>query len=57
MPEPADRREREREREREKDKTVWLGFQPPREDGIPNGMRKRRARSKRAMMRTFGADF
>ncbi|KAH9927138.1 Mechanosensitive ion channel-domain-containing protein [Epithele typhae] len=37
-------------------KRVWMGFQPPREDGIPNGMRPRKARSRKAMLRTFGAD-
>ena len=39
-----------------KDKTVWLGFQPPPEDGIPSGMRPRKAKSRKAMLRTFGAD-
>ena len=39
---------------REREKTTWLGFQPPPEDGIPNGMRRRRAKSKKAMFRTFG---
>ena len=43
-PEPVDRRERGN----------WLGFQPPPEDGIPSGMRRRKAKSKKAMFRTFG---
>ncbi|KAI0722160.1 Mechanosensitive ion channel-domain-containing protein [Cerioporus squamosus] len=43
-PEPVDKRER----------SNWLGFQPPPEDGIPSGMRRRKAKSKKAMYRTFG---
>ena len=39
-----------------KEKTVWLGFHPPREDGIPSGMRPRKARSRKAMLQAFGAD-
>ncbi|PIL36859.1 transporter [Ganoderma sinense ZZ0214-1] len=31
-----------------------LGFTPPREDGIPNGMRRRKAKSRKAMARAFG---
>ncbi len=31
-----------------------LGFTPPREDGIPSGMRPRKAKSKKAMARAFG---
>ncbi|OSC98709.1 hypothetical protein PYCCODRAFT_1470850 [Trametes coccinea BRFM310] len=58
--EPVDRREHERERENQSQgqsqKTVWLGFQPPPEDGIPTGMRRRKPKSKKAILRTFGAD-
>ncbi len=43
-PEPVDRKER----------SNWMGFQPPPEDGIPSGMRRRKAKSKKAMFRTFG---
>ncbi|TBU44799.1 Mechanosensitive ion channel-domain-containing protein [Dichomitus squalens] len=35
-------------------KAAVLGFTPPREDGIPSGMRRRRAKSRKAMFRTFG---
>ncbi|CDO74550.1 hypothetical protein BN946_scf184632.g7 [Trametes cinnabarina] len=49
--EPADRREGSG-----REKTVWLGFQPPPEDGIPTGMRRRKPKSKKAILRTFGAD-
>ncbi|KAI1789003.1 Mechanosensitive ion channel-domain-containing protein [Ganoderma leucocontextum] len=31
-----------------------LGFTPPREDGIPSGMRPRKAKSRKAMARAFG---
>ena len=48
FPEPT------RERGEKGEKTVWLGFHPPREDGIPNGMRPRKAKSKKAMYRAFG---
>lgn len=34
--------------------TTVLGFTPPREDGIPNGMRPRKAKSRKAMARAFG---
>ncbi|KAI9001298.1 Mechanosensitive ion channel-domain-containing protein [Trametes punicea] len=47
--EPGDRRERERE------KTTWLGFQPP-EDNIRSGLRRRKRKSKKAILRTFGAE-
>ena len=35
-------------------RTALLGFTPPREDGIPSGMRPRKAKSRKAMFRTFG---
>lgn len=44
-----------REREKEREKVVYMGFAPPREDGIPNGMRPRKSKkSKRAMLQAFG---
>ncbi|KAI0370172.1 hypothetical protein BV20DRAFT_944607 [Pilatotrama ljubarskyi] len=46
----------QRDRGGEKEKTVWLGFQPPPEDGIPSGLRRRKPKSKKAILRTFGAD-
>ncbi|KAI0663140.1 Mechanosensitive ion channel-domain-containing protein [Cubamyces menziesii] len=39
-----------------KEKTVWLGFQPPPEDGFSSGLRRRKPKSKKAILRTFGAD-
>ncbi|KAI0650129.1 Mechanosensitive ion channel-domain-containing protein [Trametes meyenii] len=45
-PEPADKSQ----------KTALLGFQPPPEDGFPSGLRRRKPRSKKAILRTFGAD-
>ena len=44
-PSPADPSEK---------KAAVLGFTPPREDGIPSGMRPRKAKSRKAMFRTFG---
>ena len=39
---------------KEKDRSTMLGFLPPREDGIPSGMRPRKAKSRKAMNRQFG---
>ena len=50
---PLDRTESRENREKEK--TTWLGFAPPREDGIPSGLRPRKSRRKDAMG-AFGVD-
>ncbi|KAI0824686.1 Mechanosensitive ion channel-domain-containing protein [Trametes gibbosa] len=38
------------------EKATWLGFQPPPEDGFPSGLKRRKPRSKKAILQTFGAD-
>ncbi|KAI0771961.1 Mechanosensitive ion channel-domain-containing protein [Trametes elegans] len=35
---------------------TFLGFQPPPEDGFPSGLRRRKPKSRKAILRTFGAD-
>ncbi|KAI0637907.1 Mechanosensitive ion channel-domain-containing protein [Trametes polyzona] len=52
QPEPADRRDGSKDNQ----KTAFLGFQPPPEDGFPSGLRRRKPKSKKAILRTFGAD-
>ncbi|KAH8106287.1 Mechanosensitive ion channel-domain-containing protein [Cristinia sonorae] len=37
-------------------KTVWLGFMPPSDKPIPGALRARKSKSRKAMLRTLGAD-
>lgn len=37
-------------------KTMWLGFTPPSDQPIPGALRARKSKSRKAMLRTMGAD-
>ncbi|KAH9850078.1 Mechanosensitive ion channel-domain-containing protein [Lenzites betulinus] len=43
--------------EKAAEKAAWLGFRPPPEDGFPSGLKRRKPRSKKAIMQSFGTDF
>ncbi|KAH9850077.1 hypothetical protein C2E23DRAFT_887786 [Lenzites betulinus] len=43
--------------EKAAEKAAWLGFRPPPEDGFPSGLKRRKPRSKKAIMQSFGMDF